>query len=478
LRAGKTHCFNGLLAYVRKDKGIALAVASSGIAALLLNLGRTFHSRFKAQINPTKSYILNISAETALAKLIIRADLIVWDEAPTMHRWHLEALDRTLRDLMGNDLPMGGKVVVLGGDYRQCLPIIARAGRAEIIGACLHRSKLWAKAEVFQLTENMRIAAARDTHDQETLNAFSEYLLNVGRGTADPAPTEKKPHLMRAKPSMCIESPPREDNDTAGLDALVEHVYPGLDTNCHAAIVERRTALSTGQNAPVTEKEATRHFFAERAILCPLNATVRKLNKQLLAKCPGTKVVCLSSDVLIDEDGGPPIDVELLQTLCPTGIPEHEFEFKAQTPIMLIRNLAPRLGLCNGTRLLAIKLSSKRRTLLAQIISGSKRHIGNLVLLPRIKFKVDADETGFEWVRTQFPVRVSYLMTINKSQGQTLQSVGVSLDEDCFAHGQFYVALSRAGNPTAVRLLVPKDQDGNYCTSNVVYTEALKSFTT
>ena len=122
-------------------------------------------------------------------------------------------------------------------------------------------------------------------------------------------------------------------------------------------------------------------------------------------------VVCLSSNVLIDEDGGPPIDVELLQTLCPTGIPEHEFEFKAQTPIMLIRNLAPRLGLCNGTRLLAIKLSSKRRTLLAQIISGSKRHIGNLVLLPRIKFKVDADKTGFQWVRTQFPVRVSYLMT-------------------------------------------------------------------
>ena len=104
MRAGKTHCFNGLLAYGRKDKGIALAVASSGIAALLLNLGRTFHSRFKAQINPTKSYILNISAEMALAKLIIRADLIVWDEAPAVHRWHLRALDNNLRDLADNDL--------------------------------------------------------------------------------------------------------------------------------------------------------------------------------------------------------------------------------------------------------------------------------------------------------------------------------------------------------------------------------------
>ena len=71
-------------------------------------------------------------------------------------------------------------------------------------------------------------------------------------------------------------------------------------------------------------------------------------------------------------------------------------------------------------------------------------------------------------------MRISFAMTINKSQGQTLQNVGVWLHDPCFAHGQLYVAMSRVGSPEHIKFSLPKvnSQDG-YHTSNVVYKEVL-----
>ena len=67
-------------------------------------------------------------------------------------------------------------------------------------------------------------------------------------------------------------------------------------------------------------------------------------------------------------------------------------------------------------------------------------------------------------------------MTINKSQGQTLERVGVYLSEACFSHGQLYVAASRVGLPSHIRFAVAQDEvTGEYRTRNVVWREALTS---
>jgi ATP-dependent DNA helicase PIF1 len=131
---GKTHVFNLLLAAVRAEQHpqsgrpcIALAVASSGIASLLMEGGATAHSRFKIPINITFESLCNIASNSELADLIRVCSLILWDEAPMMHRHCFEALDRTLQDITQCRLPFGGKVVVLGGDFRQvCVEWFAR----------------------------------------------------------------------------------------------------------------------------------------------------------------------------------------------------------------------------------------------------------------------------------------------------------------------------------------------------------------
>ena len=85
-------------------------------------------------------------------------------------------------------------------------------------------------------------------------------------------------------------------------------------------------------------------------------------------------------------------------------------------------------------------------------------------------------EFPFEWSRRQFPVRVAFAMTINKSQGQTLSNVGVWLSDPCFSHGQLYVAVSRVGTPSAITLAIKPTEDNPLnCTRNVVYKEVFNN---
>ena len=92
---GKTFLYNILLANVRSHGNIAIAVASSGIAALLMNGGRTAHSRFKIPFKIDEFSTCKISRNDKLARLINMAKLFVWDEAPMMHKFIFEAVDRT-----------------------------------------------------------------------------------------------------------------------------------------------------------------------------------------------------------------------------------------------------------------------------------------------------------------------------------------------------------------------------------------------
>jgi hypothetical protein len=105
------------LAYVTILAHNTLPVASSGIAALLLRGGRTAHSRFKIPVDglcETSTCIVH--AQKELADLLRAAHLIVWDEAPMLHKHGFEAVNRTLQDIVGAPGQVfGGKVVVMGG---------------------------------------------------------------------------------------------------------------------------------------------------------------------------------------------------------------------------------------------------------------------------------------------------------------------------------------------------------------------------
>ncbi len=150
---------------MRSTGDIALSMASSSIAALLLEGGCTAHSRFKIPVASLYGCsACYVPLNSPQAALIRAACLIVWDEAPMAHKHVFEAVNCTFQHVMGvvdlalKDMFFGGKVVVVGGDFRQILPVVPRGRRGQIVDASLKRSAvLWHRVKVCQLHENMRV---------------------------------------------------------------------------------------------------------------------------------------------------------------------------------------------------------------------------------------------------------------------------------------------------------------------------------
>jgi hypothetical protein len=200
---GKTFVENLILAQARSSGAIALSVASSGIAAILLDAGRTSHSRFKIPIDIHSESLCPISAQTDLAALLKETSLIVWDEAPAQHRHCFEAVDRTLKDLRNDSRWFGGITIVFGGtyhilcltdfastigDFRQCLPVVQKGTRAQIVASTIAYAPFWKDVKVMPLKVNMRVLAqVPNMSPEEQIHsvAFTNWLLEVGNGTAN-----------------------------------------------------------------------------------------------------------------------------------------------------------------------------------------------------------------------------------------------------------------------------------------------------
>uniref|UniRef100_A0A453QHP2 ATP-dependent DNA helicase n=1 Tax=Aegilops tauschii subsp. strangulata TaxID=200361 RepID=A0A453QHP2_AEGTS len=298
---GNTFLYRALLATIRGQGKIAVATATSGVAASIMPGGRTAHPRFKIPLRIDDGDICGFTKQSGTAKLLQAASLIIWDEASMTKRQTVEALDKSMRDIMDKpDLPFGGKTVVFGGDFRQVLPIVRKGTRAQIVDASL-----------------------------------------------------------------------REE--------MVYHSFDSVEDDPH-------------------------NYY-------------------------------------------PP---KFLNTLTPNGLPPHMLKLKINCPIILLRNIDPANGLCNGTRLLV--RGFQKNAIDAEIVVG--QHSGMRVFLPRIPLcPSDDDMFPFSFKRKQFSIRLSFAMTINKSQGQTIANVGIYLPEPVFSHGQLYVALSRATTTANIKVL-------------------------
>ena len=433
--AGKTFTLNLILKHCRALGGLAVATASTGIAASLLDGGRTFHSTFRPPNPVFTDSFLNATPRSKLGELLLRAHLIVIDEATMLDRKLLEALDRTLQLFRASHQPFGGCAIILAGDWRQCLPVSEGASPAQIINSCIISSPLWALFRVDKLAKNMRLL--RDPHLSEADRArrlqYHEDILAIGDDVA--TKTENGEVSVPAT--------------TVSLPTLHESVCGDLSAGNH----------------PVD-------FWVHRCILTPLNADVTAINDSLLDQLPGDTREYFSEDVHLPtvNDRDKLYGTEYLNQLQPSGLPEHKLRLKVGTPVMLLRNLNLALDQCNGSRYV-VREMRPNSILLENMSTQKTMWLFRVGLVPQ-----DRRSTPIQFKRTQFPIRPCMAMTINKSQGQSFRHVGTYLPSPVFAHGQLYVALSRSSNPANVYVCIGAPNPGETCkttTANMVYSAVL-----
>ncbi|XP_023741901.2 uncharacterized protein LOC111889982 [Lactuca sativa] len=354
----KTFVWKTLSAAIRSKGEIVINVASSGIAALFLPGGRTAHSRFIIPINLTENSFCSIAPDSDLAALLNKARLIIWDEAPMMHRHCFEAFDRTLRDIVRSfdrNKAFGGKTIVFGGDFRQILPVIQRGNHSDIVQASLHSSRLWSECTVLRLTVNMRLQVGCPTNDLDETKAIAEWILKIGEGNIG-GPNDGEAEVEFPE-DVIIRS------TCDHIHSIISTIYPSFENHLDDP-----------------------SYFQDKAILVPTNEEVDAINDYMLGLMKDEGKTYLSSDSLCETESADCFEEsfyssDVLNAFKASGIPNHKLTLKTGVPVMLLRNIDQTKGLCNGTRLQIVRLG--KHVIEARIIAG--RFFNETTYIPRMK---------------------------------------------------------------------------------------------
>ncbi|KAK4516578.1 Chitinase 2 [Mucor velutinosus] len=273
----------------------------------------------------------DLTPSSEIAQFIKRARLIIWVECSMIRKDLIETIDRTFKGVMKNSLPFGGRLIVFAGDFRQVLPIVPGASRSGIVSQCINRCYFWSQPTNYK--------------------QFSSYLLQIGERKV------RTVTLPEDIPSDFVRIPDEMYLNSTNLLDLLATVFPNIS------------------NSSTIDQ-----YFAKRVILTPKNQDVAVINNLLLDNLPGRKFTYYSYDQVCDSQFRMQVPLELLNSIESGSLPPHGLVLRAGSPIMILRNLDPSAGLCNGTKLIVKPLGV--RIIEATIVTGPKA--GDVVYIPRI----------------------------------------------------------------------------------------------
>jgi hypothetical protein len=435
---GKTMLAKKILAYTRSKGEIAVGCASTGLAATIYDDFYTAHELFcfpvveEGEEDESAPPYCQFENNQQREELLKEARVIIWDEMVSNNKDIYEAAHRGLQQFHG-------KILICMGDWRQTLPIVPSGRKEDIVNACIKSSYLWSEFEMLTLTKNMRLQHS-DSIDNELQRRYGEMILTIGEGKEDHYDLDyiideenkmKQLYGLLSIPYYLFTSNDEFTSEDLGIQASLSWLYPnGFESVLSSTILAATNVQVDRWNQIVQEMN-----------VLPLQTLTSKDTFADVDDPKGHLKVMLTTNVLNE--------------LNHTTVPPHVLQLKVNDICLVTRNLSKRYGLANNTRVRILEISPHKSVIRVQTLGSDPKS----ATLPRIRFKFRIPYgQSFRMTRVQFPLRLAYCMTYNKSQGQTLQRVLLDVSNPPFAHGHLYVALSRVTNYSDIKIICREDQ--------------------
>ncbi|XP_012829805.1 PREDICTED: uncharacterized protein LOC105950963 [Erythranthe guttata] len=229
-----------------------------------------------------KIFLNHYTAEST-GKIAYKGKTYVWDEAPMMHKYCLEALEKTMRSITHVPKPFCGKVIVLGGDIKLILPVVLKASRQDIIHTTINSHPLWKDCKVLKLHMNMRLQSSSNPFELEEINEFADWILSIGNG--DAGEQNDCEASVEIPEDMLI--PDSEDP----LLELLKFVYPDLLSNI-----------------------SNPDYFQGSAMLALTNDCVEFFNNYLCSLLPSEEKLYLNADCMCKDEMSSEENAEIYTT--------------------------------------------------------------------------------------------------------------------------------------------------------------------
>ena len=298
---GKTFIETTIPASLRARGTLVLCTASTEIAAMILPGGLTVHSTFKLPfgLDAVSGSTCNIKAKSQRAFVLKQEGLLIWDECPMSSKYAPEALDSTLRDLMNNGLPFGGKTIVFSGEWGLCGPIENFVAARDVVDEAHLSSQRWKHVQRFRLIKSMRVRGDIP---------YAKVVLAVGEGDIEALTTSDGSTVIPLKhtskslpaPNTCV----CQINGTTNFEDLVQAVNPDIFQVNH-------------------------NTFDDRGILALANDSIDQINGYVLDMLPGETHHEKSSDRIVSDDSEnmpEVVSAECLNTVNVPDTPPHDFQ--------------------------------------------------------------------------------------------------------------------------------------------------------
>ena len=420
---GKSTFAKKIQAFTRSLGKICLGCSSTALSTQVYDDFDTAHSLFCLVVvedlddyEHENEIMCRFHLKKGRFELLMAADVIIWDEALNNHKHcFMSAYSQLNR--------FEGKVMLLMGDWRQIAPVVVKGRKEQVLQAHLCNANIFnEKFLQREFSKNLRLRADQVAYNK-MLQDLGNYTFDSDEVMFEDSIDADNGHCRIWLPNVAVET---------NIDSALQFLFPeGFDSD----------------------------MMREKAILATTNNRVDEWNTRVQDLNMGEERTFLSTDTFCDFDDSNRylqhmLSDQILNAFNSPGVPKHIIKFKVGDICILLRNISKGDKLHNNTRVKIIALSQFRIRVQTLDLSHPMSFS-----LSRIRFKFRFAR-GYQMMRTQFPLRLAYCMSINKSQGQGFEALLIDTRDPAFSHGHTYVAFSRIYD--ACKLKVFCDMDGLY----------------